>query len=219
MSYASGLSEPSINGGYEVLSTGLFAYDSSGNLITQIEESTGELILKSSIAGQRIEINPSNDNEIHFYGDRGDATVEELATIGISAIGSDSVIGNFGSDNADKVAVRARNNTTATPALKVTNAGTGLAAQIDSTSGDALTVNGAAASGSHGISAFAGEYGGTFRCGSIATGYKRGMIRLVADGSATSPTHNADVGAMWVTSAGILYICTGGTTWQKVGAQ
>jgi len=34
-----------------------------------------------------------------------------------------------------------------------------------------------------------------------------------------APTHSADIGALWPTSTGILYICIGGTSWQKVGAQ
>ena len=36
-------------------------------------------------------------NEMRFYGDRGDGTIEELASIGIKTSGSDQVIGSFGS--------------------------------------------------------------------------------------------------------------------------
>jgi hypothetical protein len=38
--------------------------------------------------------------------------------------------------------------------------------------------------------------------------------------SAAAPTHSAFKGALWVTSAGVLYInSSGSTTWTKVGAQ
>jgi hypothetical protein len=43
---------------------------------------------------------------------------------------------------------------------------------------------------------------------------------LIPSGSASAPSHSADKGSLWVTSAGVLYINTdGGTTWAKVGAQ
>jgi len=39
-------------------------------------------------------------NEMRFYGDRGDGTIEELAAIGVTASGGDQVIGFFGSGNS-----------------------------------------------------------------------------------------------------------------------
>lgn len=54
-------------------------------------------LLTSTGSGKRIELNPSGDNEIHFYGDRGDGVIEELATIGVKDIGGDAYIGAFGS--------------------------------------------------------------------------------------------------------------------------
>jgi hypothetical protein len=48
----------------------------------------------------------------------------------------------------------------------------------------------------------------------------RGPLCLVPSTSASAPSHIANKGTFWVTSAGILYINTSGsTTWQKVGAQ
>ena len=38
-------------------------------------------------------------NEMRFYGDRGDGTIEELASIGITTVGSDTIVGNFGTSN------------------------------------------------------------------------------------------------------------------------
>ena len=45
-------------------------------------------------------------------------------------------------------------------------------------------------------------------------------LRIVASASASAPSHSANLGSLWVTSAGVLYINTNGsTTWAKVGAQ
>lgn len=41
-----------------------------------------------------------NSNEMRFYGNRGDAVNEELGSVGITANGSDTVIGKFGSNNS-----------------------------------------------------------------------------------------------------------------------
>lgn len=59
-------------------------------------------------------------------------------------------------------------------------------------------------------------YGVTASCGT----YGKGPIKLVPSTSSAAPTHSADLGTLWVTSAGVLYINTSNsTTWQKVGAQ
>lgn len=49
--------------------------------------------------GQRTEISSAN-NELYFYGDRGDASVTLQATIGINTYVSDNVVGYFGSTAA-----------------------------------------------------------------------------------------------------------------------
>ena len=67
--------------------------------------------LETSGSGKRIDINPSNDNEIHFYGDRGDSVIEELATIGVTIYGTDTVIANFGSTGSRKIGVFGRSQT------------------------------------------------------------------------------------------------------------
>ncbi len=66
--------------------------------------------VQTGSTGQRSKLNASN-GETEFYGDRGDGTIELLATLGIKTVGTDSVIGNFGSDNSDKTALRARSTT------------------------------------------------------------------------------------------------------------
>lgn len=42
----------------------------------------------------------ANTNEMRFFGDRGDSTIEELASIGITSYGGDTVVGFFGSQNS-----------------------------------------------------------------------------------------------------------------------
>ncbi len=137
-------------------------------------------------------------NEMRFFGDRGDGTVEELASIGISEDGSDSFIGKFGSQNAGNSRI----------------ALSGLSYSAVAISG--LSMN---ASGVRGISINdigVSGYGGTY--GVLAQG-STGPIVLIPSESASAPTHTANPGTLWVTSAGVLYINTNGTTWQKVGGQ
>jgi len=45
------------------------------------------------------------ENEMYFYGDRGDGTIERLAAIGITTDGTDYAIGRFGSLNSSRIAV------------------------------------------------------------------------------------------------------------------
>ena len=63
------------------------------------------------------------------------------------------------------------------------------------------------------------NYAGYF-CVPNVTSNGGGPICIQAYSSASAPTHSADKGTLWVTSVGILYINTNGsTTWEKVGAQ
>jgi len=292
--YTSGViktsADPTSTGGVLIDNTGLGAYDSTGTLKTKIN-ADGSMILYSSVStGKRIEINPSNDNEIHFYGDRGDTTVEELATIGIKASGPDYVIGYFGSSASLRTAIYAEAGGNSPAATFKSSSG--LALDVQSTrmdSGNIVSINGTAsnspgalyavlgsngqssaasvihgrfgsadtigtggpfgvygasentgilgagrAAGSAGVygyggngaggladgvrgkSGWGGGYGGVFE----GQGSGKAALRIVPSSSASAPTHSADIGALHVTSAGVLYINTSGsTTWQKVGAQ
>jgi hypothetical protein len=129
-------------------------------------------------------------NEMRFFGDRGDGTVEELANIGKKPSGGDYIIGYFGSSNLSSgiYAVYAES--------------TGAFARL----------------GAGGIGAYASgvNYGLICEQSAAATG---GPLLIIASTSASAPTHAAQKGTLWVTSGGVLYINKGGTTWQKVGAQ
>lgn len=66
---------------------------------------TDVTLRSSGGAGKRITINESSSNEAKFYGDRGDGTVEQLASIGISNVLGDNVIGYFGSAATNRIAL------------------------------------------------------------------------------------------------------------------
>jgi hypothetical protein len=113
----------------------------------------------SSTSGKRIVINDANDNEIRFFGNRGDGVIEELANIGVKTIGPDSYVAFFGSPNSTRYAVYAQaiNNSavtgeafgsgaTAVQGLAATGVGVGGL----STSGTAVSGNSASGTGVNG---------------------------------------------------------------------
>lgn len=62
--------------------------------------------LQTSETGKRFVVSTS-DNEAHFYGDRGDGTVEDLCNIGINTSGTDSIIIQVGSSESSRQAISA----------------------------------------------------------------------------------------------------------------
>lgn len=168
--------------------------------------------------GQRFEVTDA-DNEAHFYADRGDGTVEELATIGISAVGADNVIGLFGTANSSRVAGYFRGNKSG-EVLSVVNASSSSAARAlyaISASGFGVTGLTSSGFGVYGQTGGGGGYGVYAENTSTSSG---APLVVVASISAAVPSHTAAKGSLWVTSGGVLYINTNGsTTWQKVGAQ
>lgn len=145
---------------------------------------------------KRFEIS-ATDNEAHFYGDRGDGTIEELATIGVKSSGGDSIIGYFGSTNSSHFGIYVISSTVALTA----RSNSGIAINVYSIDGlgiYSISLNG---------------------YGAYLSGGKSPLLLNPSD-SASAPSHTADKGSLWVTSEGVLYINTdGSTTWQKVGSQ
>lgn len=171
--------------------------------------------LKTSTSGQRIELNPSTDNELHFYGDRGDTTIEELATIGINTIGFDSVIFSTGSEDSSKMAIKARGNSVDVIQGLSYGGGAGVRGQILTTTGDSNTQGIHAAvtgTGGSGVSALYINNSVT-----TASGYHISMKKLSTYG-AGAPTHNPGTRAgLIVNSVGDLYWNKGNTTtWTKI---
>jgi hypothetical protein len=191
---------PSSGSGYIYDSTvDVFTY--TGKTGTTLTGCSGVLahVTGLAVGGQfKRTIVSSLDNETHFYGDRGDGTVEELASIGIKSDGGDTIIGKFGSSSSG-------NSRRA----------------VDGRAYDAIAVYGYSVNshGLHGASGFDtgvfgdGVYGAKFS-GSTAP------LQLVPSASASAPTHSAIAGSVYLTSACVLYVnVDGSTTWQKVGAQ
>jgi hypothetical protein len=258
--------DPSTNGGLEITQTSLTGYNTSGDIRFQAtysgtdqgdviignysgnsgikwDQSAGELEVRGSLktttgSVKRFEVSAS-DNEAHFYGDRGDTTIEDLATIGIDSDGGDYIIGRFGTTNSTRLALLGKSDTNiGVKGSSSSNVG------VSGTSSTSIGVSGSSSSdygvygvsvGSSGVVGVSTDYEGTvgsstnlYGVHGVSTnsygGYFRGdslgPICLYPSSSASAPSHSAAKGTLWVTSAGVLYINTSGsTTWAKVGAQ
>ena len=160
------------------------------------------LTTRSAATGsKRIEINPAGDNEIHFWGDRGDGTIEELATIGINLSGSDYYVGLFGSTSAG-------------------NSRVGIAGLSNSRAG----VYGYSA-GYYGVYASTGAstlpalYATGTYCAKLAMNSPNSGGHLVMAPNNVPPTHTAEAGTFYMDSTAKLWINEGGSTWRLVGTQ
>lgn len=182
-------------------------------------------LFQTATSGQRIIINESSSNEIRFYGDRGDATIENLIKIGVnSQSGYNSLI----------IGGSANNSRTVFNALS-----TGVAAYMKSTGGHGLYTTTSSA-GSYGLYAtntnagvaIVGE-GYSSGTGLVATSYDGSLnvnsraylgtsttpLTLSAASSASAPSHSASKGSFWVPSGGDLYYnASGSTTWTKINS-
>jgi hypothetical protein len=146
------------------------------------------------------------DGRIHIYKWVTSAWVEQ-ASIGSAAVSGGNSIGKFGSSTNDINGVTAETDNEKA-IYGIADGGDGVYGQSASGKG-VYGISGA----NQGVYGDGGTYGGYF-FGS------KGPVRLGPSGSASAPAHTAELGTLWVTSAGILYINTdGGTTWAKVGAQ
>jgi hypothetical protein len=89
--------------------------------------------LQTAASGTRFVVS-SVDGEGHFFGDRGDGTIVELATIGISTYGDDEVVGVFGASGSTRIGVLALSasnialvaNSTSGTGASISGDGTGL---------------------------------------------------------------------------------------------
>jgi len=108
----------------------------------------------------------------------------------VQGASADAILGSCNSDTTDGIGVRGVSNS---------SAGYGVWGESN---------------GNIGVYGYGGAgYGGHFN------GAKSPVV-LYPSASASAPSHTAGKGSLWVTSAGVLYINTSGsTTWQKVGAQ
>jgi len=154
--------------------------------------------------------NMTADGQIHLYHFET-TDWKELMDLGTSTFGSD--VGIMG--------VRIRNSQVGIYAQDMTgNCTYGeyiiLPSSVGGTAGSAGTFINLRSGESIGIEG-TGKYGGKF---SAKTGGEGGPIVLAPSTDAPAPSHSAEKGTLWATSACVLYINKdGSTTWEKVGAQ
>ena len=164
---------------------------------------------KTGLSGERLEFLTS-DNKLHFYNSDSD----EQVVIGSTSAATGMTLNYL--HNAETA--RDENVSPLLIYLEGSTLGTtgrynrGVAVLVTSTrsSGSLDIIN----YGIHCIVSGAQKnYGGCFE-GST------GPIVLEPGSSSSAPSHSAKKGTLWVTSAGVLYINTNGsTTWAKVGGQ
>ncbi len=188
----------------------LFAY--TGKTATTLTGCTGVLAHASGLAvgGQfKRMIVSSLDNEMHFFGDRGDGTHEELASIGVKSSGGDYVVGYFGSiiSGCSRIGLYGQS---------YSNIGIyGQSYEKQGVYGVSTEYYGVHGSsylnwGVFGYSEY--SYGGRF---SVSSVNGKAPLLILPSASATAPTHTSDAGAMWITSTGIPYHNMGTTTWYE----
>lgn len=146
-------------------------------------------------------------NEMRFYGDRGDGTIEELAAIGINTVGSDTVIASFGSISSgnSRGAAYARSDS-------------GIALRGESVSNNAVygnSTSGIAIQGvsvdNAGLSATSTNYLALEASSSSTT---RGTFKITARINDTDPSAGTK-GEFYVRSSGVLRFHDG-TSWKTV---
>ena len=158
-------------------------------------------------------------NELRMFGDRGDGTEEELISLGITSSGSDSIIGDFGSLNSSRIAIRAlsdndttiyaQNNIAAGSLNDYTirgwMAGDGVAVAGES-DGDGVGVIGSCNGTGYGVKALITD---------------SGLAPLLIAANTGIPSHTAQKGSIWVRSQfGLIYInVDSSTTWDRIGTQ
>lgn len=166
---------------------------------------TGEVLSQGiGSSGERIEINAGGNNEVHFYGDRGDATVEELANIGINTGGGyDPYVAVFGTtsvgSNVFGVLGRSYSGTA------VYGHSLGNVAVKGYSEEESLTGIGVQGNGRYGMKA-------------VMNSTTQGGNIIFFPGSTSAPTHTAAKGTLYVLSNAscAMYINqNGSTSWRS----
>jgi hypothetical protein len=148
--------------------------------------------LQTAASGKRFVVSAST-GEARFYDDRGDGVIDEMASIGIKLVGSDWVVGSFGSGYTNFTGVYGRSKTSkGVVGLSDSN----VAVYGSSTSWYGIYGLSALSTGVRGHSAtsIGGEFSGL-----------QGAIRLIAPGN-TPPTHTAWGGSVVLLADGRLYV-------------
>lgn len=206
-----------------------------GNSVSYMKWTGSNLQVRSgNIATKSIDINPGGDNEMHFYGNDGSGVVE-LATLGLSTVGTDTVVMRIGSIvTSGLVGIDVRSNSrnaiyaaSATHNAIIAYSASGTAAAI-AASGAGIGVKGYGAlkgvlgepsggttSGLYGYSKFLGGYALQVE----ANGYTDWHMRFKPGGFVGPPgsSYPAEMGTIYVGSTGRIWINTNGSTaWKEL---
>lgn len=135
----------------------------------------------------------SSNNEMYFYGDRGDGTIMSLASIGIATYGTDTVIGWFGTPTSSRIALFGQSST-AQGVFGVSDSDCGVLGQSASSAG----VAGSSTSGS-------GVYGSSttgYGVQGVSSSYP-GVYGSSTTGAGTYGTTSSGTGAYGNSSSGV----------------
>ena len=198
-------------------STTLTGVPSSGGNAT-LAHSSGATIMPTinNGTGQQSMVIENSINEMRFRGNRGDGTYEELASIGITTVGSDTVIGNFGSSSSGMTRIAVRGESYGAAGVA------GVSYSNDGISGG--STNGAggrfnnSSSTSKAVSAY--NYGAG---GGIEAGSDTGYGATLGGNSTKAPLFltqqsapsNKSIGSIYIDSNGYMYVADG-SAWQVV---
>ena len=187
------------------------AFSWTGKTATTLTGCTGVLahpigasVVSLATSSKSILINDET-NEIRFYGNRGDGTIEELASIGVTSSGGDFIVGLFGSDNSSRMGMSGRSDS-GTGGHGKSNTGNGLFGYSTSATG----VNGESSSGA-GVFGTSGSSVGV-KCQTSST--TQGALLIVPKTSDTDPSAGTK-GEFYVRSSGVLRFHDG-TSWKTV---
>lgn len=185
--------------------TGSFAGSiTAGTTITGATITGGTIQTASS--GKRITLNDGGSNEAWFYGDRGDGTIELLASLGITAAGGDFAIGKFGSPNSSRHGVYSEANNVASiyavgygaTGVGLTAVGVGAAIGMFGTSGSGF---GAQATSSSGIALVASS--GSNYAAYLLGNATRSHLHLAPRPGAPSLGNDGDVAMVYIAGGSV----------------
>lgn len=176
------------------------------------------------VSGKSI-ISSAAVNEMRFFGDRGDGTIEQLASIGINQSGSDFIVGNFGSGNSSFIGIKGTSSS-GTGVYGVSSSGFAVWGSSSSNAGvkgESSSSVGVAGSSSSSTAVYGESSSGTGVHGVSSSGIAvlaetasttRGSFKMNPKSNTTDPSSGTR-GEFYVRSDGVLRFHDG-TSWKTI---